>query len=78
MVLAVAELVECIQVPAERSAFPVPILGRIWLQPNEPERSFGDYTPGKWAWLLANVRPLDKPRPARGVSGLWDWDEAAA
>jgi hypothetical protein len=43
--------------------------------PDEPERSFGDYTPGRSAWQLADVTPLDRPVAARGAQGLWDWTE---
>lgn len=39
--------------------------------PPEPERSFGDYTPGRYAWHLANVRVLPEPIPAKGRLGLW-------
>lgn len=34
------------------------------------ERAFGDYGPGRFAWLLANVRPLRSPLPYRGAQGL--------
>lgn len=37
----------------------------------EDERHFGDYTGGRWAWLLDNVRPLPTPVPAKGKQGLW-------
>jgi len=46
--------------------------------PSEPELSLGDYTPGRWAWLLADVLALPDPVPARGMYGLWAWDEALA
>ncbi len=32
---------------------------------------FGDFTPGRFAWLLDNVRPID-PVPMEGASGLRD------
>lgn len=32
---------------------------------------YGDFTPGRWAWRLANVRPLAKPIECRGAQGLW-------
>ena len=38
------------------------------------ERAFGDYTPGRYAWLLADVQPLGTPIPARGQLGLWNWE----
>ncbi len=41
------------------------------------ERRFGDYTPGRWAWLFdpASLRVLPDPIPARGALSLWEWDE---
>ena len=38
----------------------------------EPELSFGDYTPGRYAWMLENVVLLDVPVVCRGAHGLWD------
>jgi hypothetical protein len=32
---------------------------------------FGDFTPGRWAWLFDNVRPLAEPVPMKGRQGLW-------
>lgn len=37
------------------------------------EFSFGDYTPGRYAWILYDVRALKEPIPARGAMGLWNW-----
>lgn len=37
------------------------------------ERAFGDYGTGRYAWLLADVRPLAEPIPAKGALGLWEW-----
>lgn len=36
------------------------------------ERAFGDYSPGRFAWLLAGIRALPEPIPCRGALGLWD------
>lgn len=41
----------------------------------EVQRPFGDYTPGRWGWLLDNVQRCD-PVPARGKQGLWNWEPA--
>lgn len=38
---------------------------------------FGDYSPGRFAWELANVRRVG-PFPARGSQGFWDWDPLGA
>ena len=42
-------------------------------RPTEPEYSFGDYAPGRCAWMLQNVYRLPDPIPARGRLGLWEW-----
>jgi hypothetical protein len=34
---------------------------------------YGDFTPGRWAWLLTDVTPCD-PIPAKGKQGLWNWE----
>ena len=42
--------------------------------PDEPELSFGNYAPGRYAWLLADIRALPTPIAARGLPGLWEWE----
>lgn len=32
---------------------------------------------GRWAWLLADVKLLPVPIPAKGALGLWDWNDDA-
>ena len=39
------------------------------------ELELGDWTPGRWAWLLRRVRKLETPIPVRGWPRLWDFDE---
>ncbi|OPZ65919.1 MAG: ASCH domain protein [Firmicutes bacterium ADurb.Bin506] len=60
-IVATAELVNC--VPTGRKP-----------GPGFQERQFGDWTPGRYAWELANVKMLPKPIPAKGAQGLWDWN----
>jgi len=38
------------------------------------EYAFGDYTPGRYAWLLSDVQALPTPIPAKGQLGLWRWE----
>lgn len=39
---------------------------------------YGDFTPGRYAWILTDVKRLPQPIPAKATrQGLWDWDEAA-
>jgi hypothetical protein len=39
----------------------------------DDQRPFGDFTPGRFAWLLDNIQRLDPPIPARGRQGFWEW-----
>lgn len=38
------------------------------------ELLFGHYESGCYAWEFANMRMLDKPIPAKGRQGLWNWE----
>lgn len=40
---------------------------------DEKEENFGDYSHGRFAWKLENLRVLAKPIPACGYQGLWNW-----
>lgn len=42
-------------------------------RPVTDQRPFGDFAPGRFAWLLTDVTPLDPPIPAKGRLGLWPW-----
>ncbi|HEV7298716.1 MAG TPA: ASCH domain-containing protein [Tepidisphaeraceae bacterium] len=44
----------------------------VTLPPAEPELSFGDYTPGRFAWILTEIVALPKPVPFRGAQGFFD------
>ena len=35
---------------------------------------YGDFSPGRWLWFLADVQPCNPPVPARGAQGLWNWE----
>jgi hypothetical protein len=43
---------------------------------SETERSFGNFTPGRWAWLLAEPCPAPFLVPVRGRLGVFEIDEA--
>ena len=43
--------------------------------PTDKEMLFGDWTPGRYAWELANVKLLEKPILAKGQQRLWNWEE---
>jgi hypothetical protein len=42
----------------------------------EHDLSFGDYTPGRFGWVLDDIEPLREPVPARGSLGLWTIDDS--
>lgn len=42
--------------------------------PTGNELAFGDYTPGRFAWILSDIRRLETPIPAKGQRRLWNWD----
>lgn len=42
--------------------------------PTEREITLGDWTPGRYAWELANVKILPEPIPVKGKQGLWTFE----
>src|SRR5918997_3663558 len=62
VLLATVQLVDC-----------VPI-GKVRSQLSSEEYAFGDYSAGRWAWLLEDVQPLAVPVQARGMLGIWTVD----
>lgn len=41
------------------------------------EERWGDYTPGRFAWIFANLRRLERPRHVSGAQGLWEYKHGA-
>ena len=41
------------------------------MDPSPRERLLGDFSPGRFGWVLEEVRALETPIPARGHLGLW-------
>lgn len=35
---------------------------------------YGDFAPSRFAWLLADIEPVDPSVPAKGKQGLWEWE----
>ena len=46
-------------------------------KPHVRELEFGDYGEGRFAWLLEFVRAFDKPIPAKGALGIWEWRDSS-
>ncbi len=75
-VIAVARLVDVV---------PMDKIDRAWItQPDraepgryvisEKDQAFGDFSAGRYAWILSDVKRLPKPVPAAEEPALWDWE----
>ena len=83
-VIATCEITNCIKVLDKRIPEVVPVDDRIDIRltqqfisipPRKPEFDFGNYEPGRYAWILQNIKMLKEPIPAKGALGLWEWNE---
>ena len=61
-VLGTVEIVDC--VPVEEIAHKL----------TEREWDIGDYSPGRFAWVLKNPVMFSTPVPASGKQGWWNWE----
>lgn len=44
---------------------------KIWV-PLDP---YGDFSMGRWLWILRDIEKVDNPIPATGHQGLWEWQQ---
>lgn len=63
-VLGTVEIVDCL--PVEE------VIHTLTAQ----ERALGDYSPGRFAWVLKNPVMFSAPVPASGKQGWWNWEGA--
>ena len=63
VILAIVNLTDCIKITPEY----ISTLSR-------DEIALGDYTIGRYAWVLEGVDKLPRPVPAKGRQGLWNWN----
>jgi hypothetical protein len=70
-VIAVCWLIACISTDEVRNAAHAG--QRCNVAVGAQEQEFGDYAPGRWAWVLTDIAALPEPIPARGALGLWTW-----
>lgn len=45
-----------------------------FLHLTEQEKAFGDYSPDRYGWLLADPFQFETPIPVKGNLGLWEYD----
>jgi hypothetical protein len=44
---------------------------------DSPEYEWGNYTQGRFAWMLDTIVPLPTPIAVKGMQGLWEWEKAS-
>jgi len=79
-IVGVAEIDDVLQVP-HADMLPYYATDQTWRAPPIPERDtdewhFGDFRPGRYLYLLTNIRRVSPPIATPGSRGLWIWDEA--
>jgi hypothetical protein len=73
-IIAIVNLVDCIEIPKPVNNL-IYLFGKsgVWTVGTESnEYRFGDYTPGRFAWILDDVK-LISPIRAPGHLSLWDY-----
>jgi hypothetical protein len=80
VIIATAELVECWKVIRKDKHGAALIVNRrdkyaekLIREPAD-ELVFGDFSPRRYAWELANIKRLETPIPAKGKQGLWNFE----
>jgi len=77
-IIATAELTNCFHIVSNpdfgicASVESQDPYGLRYIIPSQREMLFGDWTPGRYAWQLANVKMLPEPIPAKGKQRLWE------
>jgi len=67
-VVATANLDKCVQFTS------VAKIERVAAEFGYEEIAYGDFSIGRYGWVLSNVVRLAKPVPAIGRLSLWDWE----
>lgn len=81
-VIAIAELVDCIKITERTTQImtgkivKAKLYGRYGKIIKGNELEFGDYEPGRYTWILTNIRKID-PMPAKGMQRIWEWEGQA-
>lgn len=71
VIIAKCNLVDCIKITHQDG-----VIAQLSnnLIVDENEYWFGDYTPGRYAWILDNIELLKEPIPAKGKLSLWEFN----
>ncbi len=61
-----AVLINCVQIDSP--------MAELIRKQHPEEYAFGNFTPGRYAWVMKDAALFDKPIPASGKQGLWNWE----
>lgn len=66
VLVGMVNLVNCVRITEEI---------RDLIREQEPdEYAFGDFTPGRYAWIMTDPVWFKDPIPAKGKQRLWEWE----
>lgn len=65
-IIGKANLVNCVRIDEA--------IHRLVREQHIEEDAFGNFSPGRYAWVMENPVLFDTPIPARGRQGLWNWE----
>lgn len=65
-IIAEATLVDCIYMDEEFL---------LKIKENNQEYICGEYTLGRYAWVLKDIKELENPIPAKGNLGIWNYND---
>jgi hypothetical protein len=76
MIVATCELVHVLKIDTRIESSTTKFVTRSGLQWSlgARERAFGDYSLGRYIWLLDDIELLPEPIPAKGALGLWEFN----
>lgn len=64
-IIGKAKLVNCVQIDS--------LTAELIRKQHPDEYAFGDFTPGRYAWVMEDAVIFDNPIPASGKQGLWNY-----
>lgn len=71
-IIAVGDLIDCVQMKELYEDYAV-LENGMKIEGNE--LIFGDYTPGRYAWILDNIQLLNESIEVKGHLGLWSYND---
>lgn len=67
-IIGIANLVNCVAIDEK--------MERVIQKQYPDEYAFGDFTAGRYAWVMEDPVLFEKPIPAKGKQGLWNYEGA--